>query len=76
MTGIKQAEYTRTQLRNIPSLRKLAPEPIMEINLITARKNNVINGETNIIETKKRSIKIKVKITETIIPNVVAIPHG
>jgi anaerobic selenocysteine-containing dehydrogenase len=48
----------------------------MEINLITARKNNVINGETNIIETKKRSIKIKVKITETIIPNVVAIPHG
>ena len=76
ITGIRQAEYTHTQLRNIPGLHKIAPEPMVEINPITARKNNIINGETVIIETKKGSIKIKVKITETIIPNVVAIPHG
>ena len=47
----------------------------MEINLITARKNNITNGEAVIIEQKGKQ-KDEAKITETIIPNFVAISHG
>ncbi len=75
-TGTRVLEYLHTQMHNVPELRSIAPEPIAEINPITAGKYGVVDGEMVAVETKKGSIKIKVKLTEDIAPQVISIPHG
>lgn len=75
-TGARVLEYTHTQMRNIPELRARVPDPLAEIHPSTATQYGVADGETIVVETKKGRIKIKVKVTEDIMPGVVSIPHG
>jgi len=37
---------------------------------------NLIDGEKVVVETRRGSIEIKVKVTEDILPGVISIPHG
>ena len=75
-TGARTREYIHSQLRNIPKLRKIRPEPTAQIHPHTASKYGIENGQIMVIETKRGSIKIKADVTEDIIPEVVCIPHG
>jgi len=75
-TGARILEYTHTQFRNVPQLRQSAPEPIAEIHPDTAIEYGVADGDTIAVETRKGQIKIKVRTTEDLLPNVVSIPHG
>jgi len=75
-TGTRIREYAHAQLRNVPSLRKVVPDPLIQIHPSTARKYDVVDGEIVTVETKIGSIKIKVKTDEDIAPQVVSIPHG
>jgi anaerobic selenocysteine-containing dehydrogenase len=75
-TGARDLEYTHTQFRNVPTLRKAAPEPIAEIHPDTAEKYGIADGEVVAIETRKSGIRMKVRMTEDLAPQVVSIPHG
>jgi len=75
-TGARMLGNLHSQLRNIPKLRKLAPEPLAEIHPDTARKYNINDGDTITVETKRGSIDIKARVTEDILPGVVNVPHG
>jgi len=75
-TGARMLGNLHSQLRNIPKLRKLVPEPLAEIHPDTARKYGINDGETIIIETKRGSIELKARVTEDILPGVVNVPHG
>jgi len=75
-TGARILEYTHTKLRNIPQLRRSAPEPIAEIHPDTAGGYGITDGDTIAVETRKGQIKIKVRTTEDLAPGVVSIPHG
>ncbi|MFC1916932.1 molybdopterin-dependent oxidoreductase [Chloroflexota bacterium] len=75
-TGARISEYTHTQFRNVPQLRQPAPEPIAEIHPNTATKYGITTGDTVVVETRKGQIKIKVRTTEDLVPQVVSIPHG
>lgn len=76
ITGARPAEYIHYQLRTLPELRKLNPEPLMEINPVTAARYGVLDGELVYVETPLGRIKIKAKLTPEIAPQVVSIPHG
>ncbi len=75
-TGPRILEYTHTQFRNVPQLRQSAPEPIAEIHPATATKYGIADGDTIAVETRNGQIKIKVRTTEDMAPQVVSIPHG
>lgn len=75
-TGARMLEFYHTQFRNIPSLSKRAPEPTVEVHPDTAGRYGVKDGDMVIVETKRGRIKIKAKVTEDIVPQVVNIPHG
>jgi len=75
-TGSRQPMYLHSQHRNIPGLRKLAPEPLLEIHPQTAQKHDVEDGDLVEVESRRGSIKIRAKVTEGILPEVVHIPHG
>jgi len=74
-TGSRILEFFHSEGRQIPSLRKKHPDPIVEINPETAKKFGVENGDWVYIETLRGKIKQKVKITN-IHPRVINVEHG
>jgi anaerobic selenocysteine-containing dehydrogenase len=75
-TGSKVKEYSQSSWRKLPSLRRIFPDPIVEINPITAEEFGVKDGENVWVETVRGSIQVKAEVTEKILPGVVHIPHG
>jgi anaerobic selenocysteine-containing dehydrogenase len=76
MTGAKQAQYYHSQGRQLPSLRHLAPEPLLEMHSETAAALGVAAGEHAWVETLHGRMRLKVRTHERIHPKVVAVPHG
>lgn len=75
-TGSRKPMYLHSQHRNIPSLRKLFPEPYLEIHPETAQDCGVGEGDCVMVESKRGKLTIKARLTEGIMPKVVHIPHG
>jgi anaerobic selenocysteine-containing dehydrogenase len=76
LTGCREIEYIDAQLRDIPGLRVLRPEPEASMSSVTARKYGVMHGEMVAVETPRGSIKMKARVTDDILPGVVSVPHG
>jgi anaerobic selenocysteine-containing dehydrogenase len=76
ITGSRLPMYLHSQHRNIPSLRKLSPEPYLEIHPETAQGYGVGDEDYVVVESIRGKIKVKAKLTEGILPQVVHIPHG
>jgi anaerobic selenocysteine-containing dehydrogenase len=76
ITGTRLPMYLHSQHRNIPALRRLHPEPYLEIHPETAQKSGVKNGDKVIVESPRGKVAIKAQLTEGIMPGVVHIPHG
>ncbi len=76
LTGTRNHVYHHTQYRNLPSVRKLYPEPMVSINPDTAAKLGIENGDMVTVETPRGSVRIKAEITAEIHPDVVTVPHG
>ncbi|MFC2011635.1 molybdopterin-dependent oxidoreductase [Chloroflexota bacterium] len=75
-TGARVPQYTHTQFRNIPSLRKDAPEPVAEVNPETAKKYGIADGDMISIENPKGKVVMKAHTDEKLSPGIVSIPHG
>lgn len=76
ITGAKQSQYYHSQGRQIASLRRLAPEPLLEIHSETAAALGLTAGDDAWVETVRGRLRMKVRMHERIHPRVVAIPHG
>ncbi len=76
ITGARNLEYTHSQFRDIASLRKRVPEPLAEIHSQTAERYGIADSRMIYVETVRGKIEIKVKVTESILPDVVSIPFG
>ena len=76
ITGARSNMYAHSQLHNIPRLRKLEPEPIVEIHASTAKGLGIADGDSVAVKSLRGDIQLKAKVTEDIHPQVVSIPHG
>lgn len=74
--GQKTRAYTHSQYRNLPSLRRLVPEPLLEINPQTARGLGIKDGDRVVVESPRGSIRVKAKLSEDVHPRTVAMQHG
>lgn len=75
-TGARKYPYSHSEFRNIPSLRRMVPDPEAEIHPSTAARYGLKGGDMAIVETKRGKIEIKVKATPDILPGVVCMAHG
>jgi len=75
-TGTKLEMYTHSMMRNIPGLRKYAPENLVEIHPDTASKLEIQDGEVVKVSSPRGSIQCKAKVTNSIDPRVVHLYHG
>jgi anaerobic selenocysteine-containing dehydrogenase len=76
ITGTRTVAFTHSQYRDIDRLRKLAPEPLAEINPQSAKELGIADGERIVVETANGSITLKAKVTPDILPGVVSLQHG
>ena len=76
ITSAKVIEYSHSQHRALPALRKRVPHPFLEINPLTARELGANEGDWLIVETPYGSITLQAKLTEGIPPNVVCTQNG
>ncbi len=75
-TTRKPGIYTHTKFRNLPSLRKLQPDPLAWINLADAHARGISDGDEVTVESPYGSIKIEAKTTEKNGPGLVVIDFG
>lgn len=75
-TGARYPVFVHSQQRDIESLRKHAPEPIMEIHPESAHAYDIADNEMVIVESPRGEVSVKASLTPGILPGVVHIPHG
>jgi len=68
--------FIHSQLHNVPSLRKLMPENVIEVNSDTAKQYSIKDGGFVTVESPRGKVKCRAKITDSIHPKVVCMHHG
>jgi anaerobic selenocysteine-containing dehydrogenase len=75
-SGARVMAYTHSQFRNISRLRKLMPEPLVDINPVDAAPRKIKTGDTITVTSPRGSIKMKANVTDSILAGVVSLPHA
>jgi anaerobic selenocysteine-containing dehydrogenase len=76
ITGTRTIAYSHSGYRNLARLRKLVPEPLVEINPQSAKGLAVADGEPVALESPRGNITLKAKLTDEVPPGVLSIQHG
>ena len=76
LTSAKDPNYFHSAFRNISSLRKLSPEPMVFLHPETARESNIREGDWVGIETRMGKIRQKVAFSADLDPRVVVAAYG
>lgn len=75
-TGARTFTSFHSEHRQVPTLREIAPDPIMEIHPDTAAKLKINEGDWVVIENMYGKAKEKAHLTPAINPKVVHAQHG
>jgi len=76
LTGRAGPVYVHSEMRTIPWLREIVPEPFLLINPRKANELGIKNNDLVLVESPRGSIKLKAHLTETIAPTSVYVPGG
>jgi anaerobic selenocysteine-containing dehydrogenase len=76
ISGTRTIAYTHSQYRDIARLKKLEPEPLVEVNPEPAGKLGIADGEMIIVESARGSITLKARIIPDVPPTVISLQHG
>jgi len=76
LTNAKSALFCQTQHRALPSLRKRAPHPEVELHPETAQARGVANGDWVSIETPDGRVHARARLNHHLDPHVVVGEHG
>ncbi len=74
-SGARVMAYTHSQFRNIPRLRRLMPDPLVDINPTDAAPRGIKTGDSVTISSPRGSIRMKANVTDSILEGVVSLPH-
>jgi len=75
-TGNRILPFYHSAFRNIPSLRKHAPDPELQIHPETAKELGMDDGEWVYLSSPRGRVEIKIKYFDGTHPKVVHSPHG
>ena len=76
ITGVRSPVFFHAEHRQIPVLREIQPEPVVEIHPDTATQYGIKDGDWIWIENQKDRIRQKAKITPIIHPKMVLAQHA
>ncbi|MBI5492863.1 MAG: molybdopterin-dependent oxidoreductase [Deltaproteobacteria bacterium] len=76
ITGSRRLEFFHSEHRQIESLRKLHPDPLVEMHPKVAGQRGIGSGDWVRVSSPRGSIRMRALVTEDIHPDVVAVEHG
>jgi anaerobic selenocysteine-containing dehydrogenase len=76
ITGAKIEPFFHSELRQVASLRKRNPDPIVELNPDTARELSIEEGDWVWIESPRGRIRQRARLTAGLDPRVVSVQHA
>jgi anaerobic selenocysteine-containing dehydrogenase len=76
LTCAKNALFCETQHRGLPSLRRRAPEPEVELHPIAADGRGIRAGDWVVIESPEGAMRARAWLNDTLDPGVVCGEHG
>jgi len=74
-SGARLVQFTHSQHRNIPRLRKEVPEALVEINPADAESRGIQPGDMVTVTSPRGSARLKAYVTDTILPGVVHVMY-
>ncbi len=75
-TGARTLQYLHSQHRDIEKLAKRGRHPLAEVHPATAAAAGISDGDSMEIETPLGRVTMKARLIESILPDVVSLPHG
>lgn len=75
-TGARSKEFFHSEQRQVRSLRKLHPDPQVEMHPSVANKHGIRRGDWVIIASPRGSVRMKAVVTEDINSTTVNVEHG
>jgi anaerobic selenocysteine-containing dehydrogenase len=76
LTSAKSALFCQTQHHALPSLRKRAPHPEVELHPEAAQTRGIANGDWVSIETPQGSVRARARLNDQLDPRVAVGTHG
>ncbi|MDQ1316182.1 MAG: hypothetical protein QG662_2291 [Pseudomonadota bacterium] len=76
LTTAKWPQYCHSQQRNQPSLRRLMPEPLVEIHPDTAASRGIRDGDWVEVATAMAAVRARAKLEKHLAPEVVCAQYG
>jgi anaerobic selenocysteine-containing dehydrogenase len=76
LTSAKPALFCQTQHRALPSLRRRALYPEVELHPVAAQARGVANGDWVAIETPEGRVRARARLNDSLDPRVVVGEHG
>jgi anaerobic selenocysteine-containing dehydrogenase len=76
LTCAKSTFYCESQHRGLPSLRRRAPDPEVELHPDTARARGIAAGDWVVVETPHGGVRARAKLNGELAPEVVCAQHG
>jgi anaerobic selenocysteine-containing dehydrogenase len=76
LTCAKLPQFCHSQHRNLPSLRRLVPDPEAQIHPDTARARAIADGDWVVIETPHGRIRARARFDASLDARVVCAQHG
>ncbi|HVH73972.1 MAG TPA: molybdopterin-dependent oxidoreductase [Stellaceae bacterium] len=76
LTSAKSSLFCQTQHRALPSLRKLAPDPVVELHPAAAEPRRIAPGDWVAIETPDGVVRARARLNANLDPRVVVGEHG
>jgi anaerobic selenocysteine-containing dehydrogenase len=76
LTSAKSSLFCETQHRALPSLRKRAQYPEVELHPAAAQARGIAEGDWVAIETPEGSVRLRARLNANIDPRVVVGAHG
>lgn len=76
ISGERAIQFTHSSQRNVPVLRNVVPEPLAEMNPVTAFQLGLVDGTMVTIDTKNGSMQMRLRLNDKLAAGVVSVPHG
>jgi anaerobic selenocysteine-containing dehydrogenase len=76
LTSAKSSLFCQTQHHALPSLRKRAPHPEVELHPAAAQARGIANGDWVSIETLEGSVRVRARLNDHLDPQVAVGTHG
>lgn len=76
ITGARRVEFFHSEHRQIESLRRLRPDPHVELHTKTAEKYGIKAEDWVTVSSPRGSIRMRALLTDDIHPDVISVEHG